>query len=82
MAGDPKQCREHAAQCKDLAAHTLDRRATAAFMDLAETWERLAAELESSQVFVRAMEQIGCRADGDLPYEMSRQDDDELTCAP
>jgi hypothetical protein len=55
MPGDPKACREHASNCRTLAAHATNPSAKATFVSLAEAWERLAAELESAEVFLRAM---------------------------
>jgi hypothetical protein len=55
MPGDPKECREHASNCRILAAQATTPSTRATFLNLAEAWERLAAELESAQVFLRAM---------------------------
>ena len=58
MAGDPNQCREYAARCRERAANTLDTSAREVFLGLAETWERLAAEHESGQTFLATLEAI------------------------
>jgi hypothetical protein len=58
MPGDPKECREHAANCYVLAAQATSPSAKKIFTDLAEHWERLAAELESAQTFLRVMAEI------------------------
>ena len=58
MPGDPKECREHAANCYVLAAQATSPSGKKAFTDLAEHWERLAAELESAQTFLRVMAEI------------------------
>jgi hypothetical protein len=55
MPGDPKGCREHAANCYVLAAQATSPSAKKAFTGLAEHWERLAAELESAQTFLTVM---------------------------
>jgi hypothetical protein len=58
MPGDPKEYREHAANCYVLAAQATSPSAKKALTDLAEHWERLASELESAQNFLRAMAEI------------------------
>jgi hypothetical protein len=54
VPGDLKECRMHAANCRTLAAQATPS-AKETFTHLAETWERLAAELESAQTFLKAM---------------------------
>ncbi len=49
MPGDPNQCREHATWCRELAGHTRSADTRATFENLADTWERLAVELEYAQ---------------------------------
>jgi hypothetical protein len=74
MPGDPKECRQHAANCRRLAdeAGTVLTRET--FLNLADTWERLAAELESAQVFIRVMEEMEPAPgfNGPEPYRLVR----------
>jgi hypothetical protein len=55
MPGDPLECRQHARRCAELAeqARTPDMRQT--FLQLSDTWIRLAAELESAQAFLNAV---------------------------
>jgi hypothetical protein len=55
MPGDPKECREHAAHCRALSAQATNPSARQTFTNLAEHWERLAAELESAKSFLQAM---------------------------
>jgi len=55
MPGDPKECRMHAANCRDLAAQATNPSAKESFTKLAEQWERLASELESAEAFLIAM---------------------------
>jgi hypothetical protein len=67
MPGDPKECREHAANCRLLAEQSpLGRHH---FLDLADSWERLAAELESAEVFLRTMGEIEGRPASDPSAE-------------
>ena len=58
MPGDPNECREHAATCRQLADGANCDSARVAFLNLADTWERLAGELESVQLFLMAMAAI------------------------
>lgn len=57
MPGDPKECRERAANCRRLAeSDGPSTRQT--FLSLADSWERLASELENAQCFLQAMTAI------------------------
>jgi hypothetical protein len=58
MPGDPEECREHAAHCRELAAAAGASAARKTIIALAEHWERLANELESAQRFLKAMGSI------------------------
>jgi hypothetical protein len=58
MPGNPVECREHAVNCRQLAESAGGDAARETFLNLAATWERLANELESAQVFLRAMDDI------------------------
>jgi hypothetical protein len=62
MPGDPKECREHAANCKRLAEEAPTPAAREHFSRLAAQWERLASELESARVFLETM------ADPEKPF--------------
>jgi hypothetical protein len=53
MPGDPRECREHAKTCLWLAAETTTPEARQVFEDLAGTWLRLAADLESSTALIK-----------------------------
>lgn len=52
MPGDPKECREHAKRCLELAASSSSPLAKARFEDLAKTWMRLATDLEQTKALV------------------------------
>jgi hypothetical protein len=52
MPGDPKECREHAKRCLELAAETSSPLAKARFEELAQTWARLATEIEQTKALV------------------------------
>jgi hypothetical protein len=56
MPGNPRECRAHAAACRKLAREAPSREARQHFMSLALSWEELAADLESAQVFIETME--------------------------
>jgi hypothetical protein len=49
MPGDPHECREHAKRCLEIAANSPSQVTKAKFEDLAETWLRLAGDLESAK---------------------------------
>jgi len=49
MSGDPKECRANALRCSELAAKTPNRPLKATLLGLAETWVRLATELETAE---------------------------------
>jgi hypothetical protein len=58
MAGDPKECRKHAARCRQLAANAPNELVAENFFNLALTWEQLAAKHESAQAFLAAIQAI------------------------
>ena len=58
VPGDPKQCQRQAARCRELAAHAPNAVSRATFANLAETWDRLAAELENAQRLLDAIDSI------------------------
>ena len=55
MPGDPKECRVNAVRCLRLAKRARRPEVRQAFVALAETWTRLAAELESDQALLRTI---------------------------
>jgi hypothetical protein len=52
MPGDPKECREHARSCQRLADTAINEEARQTFTNLAQTWLRLASELEVSKALL------------------------------
>ena len=48
--GDPKDGRQYAARCRELADQTNDPLAQKAYLDLAQSWSRLADELERVRI--------------------------------
>ena len=54
MSGDPQRCRERALKCRYLANEARTPQSQM-FLDLAETWFRLAAELDDTNTFLNAL---------------------------
>jgi hypothetical protein len=52
MPGDPSECREHAKSCLQLAAEAHSSQSKETFESLAETWLRLAADLEQARALL------------------------------
>jgi hypothetical protein len=48
--GDPEECRQYVARCRELADETNDPLLKKAYLDLAQSWSRLADELERVRV--------------------------------
>ena len=58
MPGDPKECRKNAVCCREMAARATSATARGTFENLADTWERLAMDLQCAQWFVETMDAI------------------------
>ena len=65
MPGDPYQCRQYAARYSALAKRAWRPEVRQAFTELAETWTKLAAEIEADQPLLGALLEI----DPGEPYE-------------
>jgi hypothetical protein len=50
MPVDPKECRKHALFCTELAAAARTARWKVLFLELSESWERLAIQLEDAKL--------------------------------
>jgi hypothetical protein len=61
MPGDPKECRDHAKTCMRLATSAKTTEAAIVFENLASTWLRLAADLETSAILLDDLEGIGVK---------------------
>jgi hypothetical protein len=48
MPGDPKECREHAARCAELAVQARTPQLRATFLELSKNWEKIAIQLEDA----------------------------------
>ena len=55
MSGDPQRCRERALKCRYLANEARTPQSKQMFLDLSQTWFRLAAELDDTNTFLRAL---------------------------
>ena len=69
MPGNSDQCRLNAARCLELAEHSRKPELRQTFTTLAETWKRLAAELESDQALLRAITEMQFTRQPREPYE-------------
>jgi hypothetical protein len=52
MPGDPRECRERAARCLELAASTANEGIKQLFLSISKQWEALAAELERAKKII------------------------------
>jgi hypothetical protein len=52
MSGDPSQCREQAAECVRLANEGATQQSRDEFIELAQVWLKLAAQLESDKALL------------------------------
>ena len=57
MPGNPHECRAAAAQCSKVAQNAITSECDALFA-LANTWKRLAAELEADQMLLQALSEL------------------------
>jgi hypothetical protein len=56
MPGEPKECRQHALNCVQLAKTAASPQAREEFANLARTWIRLADDLEGTLAFLDVLE--------------------------
>ena len=54
MPGDPKECRQHAERCAELARMASTSEARETFLDLQMKWIRLAMELTQAKALIEA----------------------------
>ena len=59
MPGDPRECRQHALTCVRLAQTSASPQAREQFASLANTWLRLATDLEQARAFLDPMDDAG-----------------------
>jgi hypothetical protein len=58
MPGDPARCRLNAARYTELSERAKDPTRRKKLVDLAETWTRLASELEADQALLNALSEL------------------------
>ena len=58
MPGDPAKCRLNAARYSELSKRAQDPARRERLVALAETWTRLAAELEADQALLNALSEL------------------------
>jgi hypothetical protein len=56
MPGDPKECRQHARRCAELASIATTPEAREQFLSLEKSWMRLAADLDHAKAFIEALD--------------------------
>jgi hypothetical protein len=62
MPGDPKECRQHAFRCLNLAKSASTPQAKQKFLQLADHWTMLARDLEELKAILEADAKAGdCR---------------------
>ena len=57
MPGDSRECRQHALNCVRLAQTAATPQSREDFANLAQTWVRLAEDLERAQAFLAALDE-------------------------
>jgi hypothetical protein len=63
MPCDPKQCRENAARCEELAKTALSPEHARVLLTLAKQWLKLAAEQERARSSSIAAKKVSARSD-------------------
>ena len=58
MPGDPKQCRQHAERCAELARLASTPEARDQFLSLQMTWIRLASELDQARALIEVTQEL------------------------
>jgi len=58
MPGDPKECRQHAERCAELARLASTPEDRNKFLSLQITWVRLALELDQAGALIKAMQEL------------------------
>ena len=58
MPGDPKECRQHALNCRKLAETASSPTLQQTFLDLAKQWTRLANEIDDAYALSKALNEL------------------------
>jgi hypothetical protein len=72
MPGDPKECREHARACAEMAARASTPKQREVLKDLERTWLSLAADLERNQALLDAYPAAAPAGDGTSPEQSTK----------
>jgi hypothetical protein len=72
MRADPQECREHADRCRDLARTATTTEARTSYLETAQAWDQLAAEIEGAEVFIRTMAEIVASSESEQPGQPGR----------
>ena len=67
MPADPRRCRLYAARCLGLAKRAREPKARQVFSEMAETWNRLAAETEFDQAQSQSISEMELGEPDDAP---------------
>ena len=57
LPGDPKECRQRARNCLQIAEEARSADVARTFVDLTHSWTKLAIELESAQALLAALDE-------------------------
>jgi hypothetical protein len=74
MPGDPKECRQRALNCMLLAKEATTEKLKQTFLNLAQSWTRLAVELEDAGMLLKSLSEIEL-ANAPALESLSRPDD-------
>jgi hypothetical protein len=58
MPGDPKECRQHAERCAELARLATTSEVRDQFLSLKMTWIRLASELDRARALIEVTQKL------------------------
>jgi hypothetical protein len=61
MIGDPQECKDRAARCRELAAQATDLLSRSAYLGVATKWEALAEEISQAKAVITAVNMAGAR---------------------
>jgi hypothetical protein len=65
MPGDPRECRQHAVRCAELATNVKNDEFREAYLALSKQWEMFAVELEGAEAMVNSLNknaEEGCKS--------------------
>ena len=71
MSSDPKACRAHALRCTEIAEKAPTPEDRREFLSFAQSWERLADEIERNELLVTLIDELATK---DLTNEDSQRE--------